>query len=297
MSHDLDNLLKNKAINEWNLFWLISGPVSIAMVIAVSGKDLSSAKGVSSMIQVSVRCAVPLLYLAFAASSVQVLFPGTFGRWFLRNRKFIGLSFAAAMGWQLFFILWMVTIHRDYYIEEVYVLRDAIEGVVAYLFLFAMTVTTFSFARKRLKPRHWKLLHKTGIYFLFAYAFAVYWWDLFVYQNPVFLGYLYYWGGFLAWGLRAAAWSKKRRQLGAKNAAATSTQPVFALIGVVIVGIGLIAASFGSAWREPAEQLLTGYSFTQIPELYLPYWPFTAYLPLFVIALGAFLTTKSRAAA
>jgi len=59
--------------------------------------------------------------------------------------------------------------------------------------------------------------------------------------------------------------------------------------------IGLIAASFGSAWRGSAEEYLTGYSFTQIPELYLPYWPFLSYLPLFVIALGAFLTIKARA--
>ena len=296
MSNDLNNLLKNKAINEWNLFWLISAPISIAMIIAMTGKDLSSAKGVSSMIQLSVRCAVPLLFLAFAASAVQKLFPGPLGHWFLRNRSFIGLSFATAMAWQGFFILWMVTVHSDYYINEVYVLRDAIEGVVGYTFLIAMAVTSFKFTRKHLKPKSWRLLHLSGIYFLWAYAFSVYWWNLFYYPNPLFIDYVYYWSGFLAWGLRAAAWGKKRRQLAAKNAPQASTQPAFGLIGVVIVGIGLIAASFGSVWREPAEEFLTGYSFTQIPELYLPYWPFISYLPLFVIALGAFMTTKSSAA-
>ena len=70
------------------------------------------------MIELSVRCAVPLLFVAFAASSVNVLFPGLFGRWILRNRKFIGLSFAAAMAWQLFFILWMVTQYTEYYVER-----------------------------------------------------------------------------------------------------------------------------------------------------------------------------------
>ena len=295
MSIALSQILKNKAINEWRLFWLIAGPTSIAMVIAMMGIELSSGEAVSSMIQLSVRCAVPWLYVVFAASSIQILFPGHLSRWLLRNRKYIGLSFAAAMAWQLLFIVWLTAVYSDYYIEEVYVLRDAIEGVVGYLFLFAMTITSFRFGRKHLNARQWKLLHKSGIYFIWAYAFSVYWWALFFYPNPLSIDYVFYWSGFLAWALRAAAWSKKRRQRAEENAPQAGTMPAYRMIAGVIVGTGLVAASFGSAWREPVENFLTGYSFTQFPELYLPYWPFTPYLPLFIIALGAFLTVKSRA--
>jgi hypothetical protein len=39
------------------------------------GVELSSGRADSSMIELSVRCAVPLLFVAFAASSVNVLFP------------------------------------------------------------------------------------------------------------------------------------------------------------------------------------------------------------------------------
>ena len=212
MSIALSQILKNKAINEWRLFGRISGPTSIAMVIAMMGIELSSGEAVSSMIQLSVRCAVPWLYVVFAASSIQILFPGHLSRWLLRNRKYIGLSFAAAMAWQLLFIVWLTAVYSDYYIEEVYVLRDAIEGVVGYLFLFAMTITSFRFGRKHLNARQWKLLHKSGIYFIWAYAFSVYWWALFYYPNPLSIDYVFYWSGFLAWALRAAAWSKKRRQ-------------------------------------------------------------------------------------
>ncbi|MCH8135010.1 MAG: hypothetical protein IIB77_03410 [Proteobacteria bacterium] len=117
MSTDLNELLKAKIINGWNLWLLITVPISAVVVIGMVRTDLGSAKGVSSMIQLSVRHAVPLLFVAFAASSVQVLFPGAFGRWLLRNRSFIGLSFAAAMGWQLTFILWLVTVHSEYYVS------------------------------------------------------------------------------------------------------------------------------------------------------------------------------------
>ncbi len=295
MSTELSKILKNKAINEWNLFWLITGPISIVMVIAMMGTELNSGPAVSSMILLSVRCAVPLLYVAFAASSVQILFPGPFGLWVSRNRKFIGLCFAAAMAWQGLFILWIVTVYGDHYIDEVYVLRDAIEGVVGYLFLSAMTVTSFMPVRKQMKPRNWKLLHKSGIYFLWAYAFSVYWWNLFYYGNPVLLDYIYYWGGFLAWGLRAAAWSKKRRKQAEKKAPESDGQPAVTILGYAIIGVGLVAASFGSSWQKTAEQYLTGYTFTRWPELYLPYWPFEPFLPLFIIALGAFLVSKSRA--
>ncbi len=291
MSIDLSKALKSKAINGWHLFWLITGPISALMVFSMLRADLTGAEGVSSMIQLSVRWAIPWLYLTFAASSARVLFSGPLSLWLLRNRKIMGLCFAAAMGWQLLFIVWLVSVHRGYYITEVYVLRDAIEGTLGYLYLIAMTLTSFRPGRKLLKPKQWKLLHKSGMYFLWAYAFSVYWWNLFYYPNPVCIDYVYYWGGFLAWGLRAAAWGKKRRQTAEKEA---SSRPALVLAGIVLIGFGLIAATFGLAWRVPVEGFLLGATFSQTLELYLPYWPFTPFLPLFVIALGVLLWAKSR---
>lgn len=250
---------------------------------------------VSSMIQLSVRSAVPLVFLAFSASSLHLLFPGAFSRWLLRNRKIVGLSFASAMAWQLFFILWLVTLYSDYYMGEVYVLRDAIEGVVGYLFLIAMTLTSFNFGRRHLQPKSWRLLHKSGIYFIWAYAFSVYWWALSYYPNPAGIDYFYYWAGFAAWGLRAAAWRKKRWMRAVKSGHHGHQKPAFKFIAYTLIACGILAASSGSAWREPAQEILTGYAITYLPEKYLPYWPFEPYLPLFIIAFGIYLTTKFRA--
>ncbi len=166
MSDDFREFLKKKTLNGWYLFWLISGPVSITMIVAMVGGDLSTGEGVSSMIQLSVRCAVPILYVAFSASSVHALFSSNWSVWMLRNRKYFGLCFAVAMAWQALFILWMVVVFTDYYVNEVYVPRDAIEGVVGYLFLIAMVLTTFRFGRKRISRKNWRTLHKSGIYFL-----------------------------------------------------------------------------------------------------------------------------------
>jgi hypothetical protein len=177
------------------------------------------------------------------------------------------------------------------------VLRDVIEGILGYLFLTAMTLTSFQFGRKHLKPKQWKHLHKIGIYSLWVYAFSVYWWALFYYPDPVLIDYVYYWGGFLAWGLRAAAWRKKRLQRAEKGDPQSSVQPVFKLMGIVVMGIGLIVVTFGSPWQKASEEFTSAYAFSEWLELYLPYWPFEPYIPLFVILLGVSLATKSRSQA
>jgi hypothetical protein len=283
-------LTRHKALNGWRLFWLIAGPLSAVMVVAMLRADLTTGPGVSSLIQLSVRMAVPVLFVAFAASSIQTLFPGSFGQWLLRNRKYVGLAYAAGMAWQGFFILWMVTIHRDYYVNEVYFLRDAIEGVGGYLFLAAMTFTSFRPGRQLLSAKQWKFLHKAGMYYLWAYAFSVYWWALFYYGNPVVLDYIYYWLGFAAWAVRPAAWSKRRLKAVSGDPAGSS----IALLGYAVIAVGFVAAVFGSAWYPTVNRLLTGYALTALPETYLPYWPFEPFLPMFFILAGVMLFTRSR---
>jgi hypothetical protein len=296
MSTDLNELLKSKIINGWNLWWLITIPISAVMVIAMVRVDLTSAKGVSSMIQLSVRHAVPLLFVAFAASSVQVLFPGAFSRWLLRNRKFIGLSFAAAMGWQLTFILWLVTVHSEYYVSEVYVLSDVVEGVSSYAFLLAMVLTSFKFGRSRLTPKQWKLLHTTGIYWLWCYAWIAYWYNLFYYESPaLFIDYVYYWGGFLAWGLRLAAWSKKRsKQSAGQSSTDGSSRSLYLTVGFAALVVGMTGISFARVWSPQVFEFMYGFKVIEFIDPFIPYSPLIPFYPMFMMILGASLMVKSR---
>lgn len=300
MSASPDEFFKRKIVNGWILFWLITTPVSIAMVLAMVRADLSSAEGVSSLIQLSVRCAVPWLYFAFAASSLQAVYPGFFSRWLLRNRKVIGLCFAAAMGWQLFFILWLTGVHTEYYVNEVYVLSDVVEGVVGYSFLIAMVLTSFRFGRSRLTQKQWKLLHTFGIYWLWAYAWSVYWFNLFYYQGPaVFIDYVYYWAGFLAWGLRMFAWSRKRWQQSTEpNPASSGTgragRLLFLVPGVVAVIIGLAGTMYGSAWSPQVYEFLFGFRVVEYVDGFMPYFPFVPFYPIFIMIFGAILIVRSK---
>ncbi len=103
MSIDLKEALKNKGINQWRLYWLVAIPMSIVVVIAMMGADMSTGPGVSTMIQFSVRWAVPFIFLIVAISSLQILYPGSSPAWLLRNRPYIGMCFATAMAWHVHF--------------------------------------------------------------------------------------------------------------------------------------------------------------------------------------------------
>ncbi len=289
MAADLKTLLRNPAINEWQLFWWVSVPMALYIIAAMLLRDMATAEGVSAMITSSVRWSVPCLYLAFIASSLAALAPGEPSRWLLRNRRIIGLCFATGMAWQISFIVWLVTVHTDYYVNEVYVLRDVIEGLAGYSFLLAMTVTSFKRGRQLFTPqaRHWKLLHKTGIYFLWAYAFGTYWYSVFYYDNPDWVHYLYYWLGVAALSLRITAWVSKQ-------AAGRKLQPALAALGSVLVLFGIIGTATGSRWESLAHNHLEGIGWAMPLELYMPYWPFIPYLPMFAIAAGAYLLVRSR---
>lgn len=295
MSIDLKAVLKTKAINQWRLYWLIAIPMSIVMVIAMMGVDMSTVSGVRSMIQLSVRWAVPFIFLVVAASAVQTLFPGPFPAWWLRNRKYIGFCFATAMAWQGMFIFMMSNFFRDYYFAEVYLLRDELEGSIGYIFLPAMVVTSFHFGRKHLTMQQWKLLHTSGIYFLWAYPFAVYWWNLFYYENPLPIDYVYYWAGFLAFAVRIAAWGKHRQKAAMKIAPAGSTPFVFKVMGGAIIAFGILVAASGLYWIDPVSAFVTAPKWSADLVLWMPFWPFRPYYSLFIIGLGTMLLTRARA--
>ena len=293
MSLDLKALLAHKAINKWRLFWLIAIPMFITIVVTMMGADMSTASGVSSMIGFSVRLAVPFIFLVVAASSMQILFPGSFSKWWLRNRKYIGMCFAVAMSWQGLFIFIMSYFFRDYYFENVYLFRDELEGSIGYIFLPAMVVTSFHFGRKHLSSKQWKLLHKSGIYFLWAYPFSTYWWSLSYYQNPVPLDYVYYWCGFLAFAVRIAAWGKQRRQAMDRNAAESSTPLALRALGSAIIVLGLVWSAYGLYWQERVTGFLTTPEWSANLVLWLPFWPFEPFLSLFIIGLGTMLVTMA----
>ena len=290
VSNRRDELLRHPAVNGWPLFFIITLPMTAFMLAALWRFDIASPEGTSRMIQYSVRWAVPFIYLVVAASALPILVPGAFSRWLLRNRRYVGLVFAVAMAWQGAFIFVMSTVYSAYYYDEVYYLRDELEGSSGYLFLAAMVITSFHFGRRHLSPSQWKVLHRSGVYFLWAYPFSVYWWNLYFYKTAAPIDYVFYWAGFLAFAARIAAWGK-RRGLQARGAERVAVSVPARTLGLLLIAAGLGAAATGLYWQDQVTAALTAARWSATLELWLPFWPFEPFLPLMIMGVGTWLVT------
>ena len=203
-------MMKSRAPEGWAFFAWVSVLTFLAIWTRSMTVDLRTGPGVVAMIRNSVRLSTPWLFLAFSVSSLVALFPSPATRWLMRNRRMLGLCFAAGMGWQLFFIAWMLIGHWGFYIEVIHPLGGLFIRLFAYAVLISMTVTSFAAPRRWMGPRAWHLLHKAGIYFLWLAVWGSYTGDLFVTENPPWVNYVFAVAGLLAWLVRIAAYYKKR---------------------------------------------------------------------------------------
>ena len=167
---------------------------------------------------------------------------------------------------------------------------------MGYTFLIAMVLTSFKIGRRRLTQEQWKLLHRSGIYWLWFYAWSVYWFNLFYYEDPaVLVDYVYYWGGLLAWGLRNYAWGKKgSKQPAVQSNSGTLHRSLFLVSGFVVLAVGLSGASFGSAWSPQVYEFLFGFRIVESVDKFMPYFPLVPFYPLLILMFGTFLIVKSR---
>jgi len=109
------SLLRHQSLNGWSLFYLIAGLTFAVICVGLVVIGVSTPEATLSMIRLSVQLASPWLFLAFVATALAQLFPGSFSRWLLRNRRYVGLSFAAGFGWQAVFIAVLFALHSNYY--------------------------------------------------------------------------------------------------------------------------------------------------------------------------------------
>ncbi len=168
------NLLQYRLLNGWPLFFLIAGVTFAAMVTAFLLIGADSPEAAISLIRLSVQFASPWVFLAFVARPMTQLFPGNLSKWLLRNRRYLGLSFAAGFGWQAVFIGVLLTLHNAYYWEELHNDVDLLLRMASYVFLFALTITSFFPVRRKMRPEHWRWLHLIGIWYFWAAIWASY---------------------------------------------------------------------------------------------------------------------------
>ena len=121
-------------------------------------------------IRSTARTSLLLFSLAFTASSVNRLWPTTVSRWLLRNRRYIGVSFAVS----LFTHLGLIITASLTYINQLFIalppLPNVAMGIVTYAFIAFMALTSSNRAQAWFGIKRWQLLYRVGghyIWFLF----------------------------------------------------------------------------------------------------------------------------------
>lgn len=217
-----DSLLRHPSLNGWPLFAVIAGLSFAVILVGLATTGTSSPEATVVMIRLSVQLASPWIYLAFVATALGQLFPSSFSSWLLRNRRYVGLSFAAGFGWQAVFIAVLLGLHGDYYATTLHDTAEFITRMLSYTLLLALTVTSFFPVRRAMDPKHWRLLHRVGIWYFWA-AIWVSYAETVMAGDTRAIAIVFVISGLLALTLRCGAFLKKRSALVVEHPAETTT--------------------------------------------------------------------------
>jgi DMSO/TMAO reductase YedYZ heme-binding membrane subunit len=153
--------------------------VLFAGTIAVYGSDEA---GLRTLVRATARASFLIFIAAYAASAARRLFPSPATRWLLRNRRYLGLSFAVAHLLHLDAI-WLLSLllGQAFAVD----LATLVFGGIAYGFVFAMALTSNDRAVAWLGPRRWNTLHRVGIHWIWA-VFSFDWLVLALFESPTY---------------------------------------------------------------------------------------------------------------
>jgi hypothetical protein len=157
-------------MNGWRLTAVLSLLLAAMALyfLAVHGGDI---EGVRLVIRATARTSLVLFVLAFTAGAMVELVPSEATRWQRRNRRYLGVSFAVSHLIHLITILSLAAVDKALFWKLTNVGTIVLAGT-AYLFIAAMTATSFDRTAAWLGPRKWRLLHLLGGWYIWI-SFAV----------------------------------------------------------------------------------------------------------------------------
>ncbi len=186
--------------NGWPLFWALAALLGAAFVVAFVAFGADE-QGLGALVRATARISFALFLPVYAASSLRRLWPTPATRWLLRNRRYLGVAFAWAHGLHALAITCLATLLGAGFRADAATL---VGGGLGYALLAAMVATSFDGSARRLGPRRWALLHRTGIHWLWV-VFAISW------TGRVAEGPGYALPAALVWGAAALRLAAQRR--------------------------------------------------------------------------------------
>lgn len=148
----------------WRLFAVLALTL-LALSAWIAGMRGFEVDGVRMVIRFTARTSLLFFCLAFGAAALARLWPNAFTRWQRRNRRYLGVTFAASHGIHAVAIAAFAAMDLPGYAAATS-LASYIFGGIGYAFIIAMTVTSFDRTAKALGAVAWRRLHLIGGYYL-----------------------------------------------------------------------------------------------------------------------------------
>ena len=148
----------------WRLFAALT-LVLAGLCIWIAGMRQFEVDGVRMVIRFTARTSLLLFCLAFGAASLARHWPNAWTRWQRRNRRYLGVTFAASHAMHAAAIASFAMMDPIGYAAATSA-ASYIFGGIGYAFIFAMTATSFDRTAAAIGPRAWRVLHLSGGYYL-----------------------------------------------------------------------------------------------------------------------------------
>jgi methionine sulfoxide reductase heme-binding subunit len=139
--------------------------ILIALSVWIAGMRQFEVDGVRMVIRFTARTSLLLFCLAFSAAALTRLWPNPWTRWQRRNRRYLGLSFAASHAIHAMVIIRFAAMAPADYMTATSA-ATYLFGGIGYAFIIAMTATSFDRTVAAIGPRAWRILHLAGGYYL-----------------------------------------------------------------------------------------------------------------------------------
>ena len=137
----------------------------IALSLWIASMRQFEVEGVRMVIRFTARSSLLLFCLAFSAAALARLWPNAWTRWQRRNRRYLGVTFAASHGIHAVAIIAFAVMDPSGYAAATSI-ASYIFGGLGYAFIIAMTATSFDRTAQALGAKAWRRLHLVGGYYL-----------------------------------------------------------------------------------------------------------------------------------
>lgn len=147
---------------------LVQFVVSTALVAAACVAYFATAgladDSIRLLLRLTARVAFVVLLLVFIARPLRELIKTPLTLALLKNRKQIGVTFAGIHTVHMTLIFYRAQQVPDFEFS----LASNLPGMVTYVVIYLMLITSFSGPAKAIGPKAWRILHKTGLFLITA---------------------------------------------------------------------------------------------------------------------------------